>query len=249
MWEILLGMIRLLLVENEPDIVLGLYRTLNRVYRIECASTGRSALAKLAHNPYDVVILAQNLPDTTGLKVCEHIRSHGGNVPILAIGEQMDTSTKVLFLDSGADDFVGKPFDHTELAARLRAILRKKPSHLQTHHNRLVVGDLVLDTARHLATRAGVPIVLRRKEFRLLECLMRNAGKVVSGTILAAQAWENEQEELTNTLHVHIKHLRDKIDRPFQTALIRTVHGFGYKLELSALPQDDPTPAGHKQYL
>jgi DNA-binding response OmpR family regulator len=227
---------KLLLIENDSDIVIGLYRALSRAYSIDCVATGRAGLQKIAHQPFDLIILDLELPDISGLRICELVRSNGLTVPILALGND-DISSKVTVLDSGANDYVTKPFERAELEARMRVLTRRGSTPV-TRHSRLVVGDLILDTVRHIATRNGVPVTLRRKEFAILECLMRNAGRVVTSTILSTQAWE-EGQDLTNTLHVHIKHLRDKIDRPFKTTLIKTVHGFGYRLEAPTLGTEE----------
>jgi DNA-binding response OmpR family regulator len=225
------GAMKLLLINHQPDIVLGLYRALRRDYAIECVATGQSALAKLRQNNYDVIILDLDIDDMPGLNVCEQIRSLGIDTPILILASSTDTNSKVTLLDSGANDYLTKPFQRAELEARLRVMTRRRIQN-QLYHSRLVVGDLVLDTGKLLASRSGLPIMLRRKEFALLECLMRNAGSVVTSTILSSQAWEEDEETMANTLHVHIKHLRDKIDKPYRSALIRTVHGLGYKIEV-----------------
>jgi DNA-binding response OmpR family regulator len=225
---------KLLLIEDESGIVLGLYRALNSNYTIDNATTGRAGLQKIAHTNYDVIILDLNLPDMPGLEICERVRSNGITVPILVLSGLSDTQTKVTLLDSGANDYLTKPFRREELEARLRVLTRQAKPKPATP-SRLVVGDLILDTAKHQATRGGVPISLRRKEFNLLECLMQNAGKVVTQAILAAHAWDEEHEALNNTIHVHINHLRAKVDRPFKTPLIKTVHGLGYKIDASKL--------------
>lgn len=225
---------KLLLVEDEPGILLKLYRTLSGSYQIDSALNGQAALRKIASSEYAIIILDLHLPGTSDLEVCERIRSNGITTPILILSNVADITSKVTLLDSGANDYLTKPFHRQELEARLRVLTRSLRQY-KNSHSRIVVGDLVLDTNRYLATRAGVPLPLRRKEFILLECLMQNAGTVVTREILAAHVWSDEPDALNNTIHVHINHLRDKVDRPFKSPLIRTIHGLGYKINTSKL--------------
>lgn len=225
---------KLLIIEDDSSIVLGLYHALSGTYEVESAQTGQAGLRKIAKGAYDAILLDLQLPDLSGLEVCERIRSSGVTTPILVITGVSNTHSKVTLLDSGANDYLTKPFKREELEARLRVLTRQHHSKNRAH-TRLVVGDLELDTAKHQVFRGGVPIELRRKEFTLLECLMQNAGKVVTREILAAHAWDDDFDAINNTVHVHINHLRKKIDHPFSSPLIRTVHGFGYKIDASKL--------------
>jgi two-component system OmpR family response regulator len=222
---------KLLIVEDEEGIILALYRALAPQYMIDTAGTVRSALQKTAGTLYDAIILDLHLPDGDGLKVCEQVRSSGDDTPILVLSGDIVTDQKVTLLDSGANDYMIKPFDIDELKARLRVLLRdpKAPS----HHPRLAVGDLVLDRVKHHVQRADRSIDLRRKEFDLLECLMQNSGMAVTRATLSSCAWPDGDGLATNTVDVHIKRLRDKVDRPFVTPLIKTVHGLGYKIDTS----------------
>lgn len=223
---------RLLIIEDDSGILMTLYRALAVLYKVDTASTGSSGLRKLALHTYDAIILDLSLPDISGLRICEQLRSNGNDAPILVLSGATEVFRKVTLLDSGANDYLTKPFSIEELKARLRVLLRQSKQQTNTRH-RLVVGDLTLDTLKHTIHRGRHMIQLRRKEFAILECLMQNAGMVVSRDTLTNFAWDEVNDSLTNTVDVHIKYLRDKIDRPFKTPLIKTVHGFGYKIDAS----------------
>jgi two-component system OmpR family response regulator len=222
---------KLLIVEDDESIVLALYRALAPQYMIDTAGTMRGALQKTAATAYDAIVLDLHLPDGGGLKVCEQVRSNGVDTPILVVSGDAITDQKVTLLDSGANDYMTKPFDIEELQARLRVLLRNPKE--SGHHPRLAVGDLVLDRVKHHVQRDNKPITLRRKEFDLLECLMQNSGMAVTRATLSSCAWPDGDGLSTNTVDVHIKRLRDKVDRPFVTPLIKTVHGLGYKIDTS----------------
>jgi DNA-binding response OmpR family regulator len=222
---------KLLIVEDEEGIVLALYRSLAPVYTIETSGTVGGALTKVNTSFYDAIVLDLHLPDGNGLRVCEWVRANGIQTPILVLSGDNEIDEKVMLLDSGANDYLVKPFDMDELKARLRVLLRE-PKAIKNHH-RLAVGDLVLDRVKHEVYRAGQAIQLRRKEFALLECLMQNSGIALTRSTLSNYAWDDEDGNVTNTVDVHIKYLRDKIDRPFGTPLIKTVHGLGYKIDAS----------------
>ncbi|HTB48769.1 MAG TPA: response regulator transcription factor [Verrucomicrobiae bacterium] len=223
---------KLLIIEDDEGIVLALYRSLASLYKTDTATTAARGLQKISEQHYDIIILDLNLPDSTGLAVCEQVRASGLTTPILVLSGSDEVLSKVTLLDSGANDYLTKPFSIEELKARLRALLREPKS--ATNHHRLVVGDLVLDSVKHQVQRAGKPIKLSRKEFAVLECLMQHSGMVVTRANLSNYAWENNEDSLTNTVDVHIKYLRDKIDRPFVTTLIKTVHGLGYKIDAAS---------------
>jgi two-component system OmpR family response regulator len=228
---LIIDSMKLLIVEDAEGIVLALYRSLAPNYTIETAGTVGTALNKVNKTFYDAIILDLNLPDGSGLKVCEWVRANGIQTPILVLSGDSETDEKVMLLDSGANDYLVKPFDMDELKARLRVLLRE-PKAIKNHH-RLAVGDLVLDRVRHEVFRDGKVINLRRKEFALLECMMQNCGIALTRATLSNYAWDDEDSSVTNTVDVHIKYLRDKIDRPFATPLIKTVHGLGYKIDAS----------------
>lgn len=220
---------RLLLVDDDRSIARALALALRSSYTVDIAGSG--AQAKHAADPdrYDIIILDLNLPDMSGLNVCRQMREQGINVPILILSAEDGILTKINLLDAGANDYLTKPFSLGELKARLRALARgAAPAKPQVRE--LKVGSLVLDRRTHSVTRAGVPIQLRRKEFALLECLMEHVGSVVTRPTLLRHGWQGVEEPWTNTIDVHIKYLRDKLDRPFEHAVIQTVHGLGYRL-------------------
>jgi len=156
------------------------------------------------------------------------IKSIDPGVKVVLLTGNDDTDDKVRMLDAGADDYITKPFKLAELMARIRATLRRGPAHHQT--TVLTLEDLELNVASHKVTRAGDPIELRRKEFDLLEYLMRNKGRVVTRDMILNHVWDSPNGS-TNLVDVHIKNLRDRIDKPFDKHLIQTVPGVGYKLD------------------
>lgn len=221
---------KLLLIEDDPSIAGALAHTLRGDYDVDIAANGKLGLYKTDTNDYAAVILDLNLPDIPGLFICQQLRERGVNAPILVLSGETRVLTKINLLDSGADDYLTKPFSLGELKARLRALARHQPLIISKSPT-LTVGDLLLDRINHRVTRSGFEVRLRRKEFALLECLMEHAGAIVSRDTLLQIVWNGSAEMWTNTLEVHIKNLRDKIDRPFGQPMIFTAHGLGYKLE------------------
>lgn len=221
---------KILLVEDDRGIAGALAQALQSNYDVDIAVSGKLALYKADIEPYEVIILDLNLPDLPGASVCQQLRERGHTAPILVLTGESKVLTKINMFDLGASDYLTKPFSLGELKARLRALRRNHPMAAQTPRH-LTVGDLVLDRYNFAVTRAGAAIQLRRKEFALLECLMERAGTIVTREALSRCVWQGNSAIWTNTVDVHIKHLRDKIDRPFDQQLIRTIHGIGYKLE------------------
>jgi two-component system OmpR family response regulator len=226
---------KILLVEDDRSIAGALAQAMRSSYDIDIANTGKLALYKTDIEHYDIIILDLNLPDLSGLIICQQLRERGLKAPILILSGESKVLTKINLLDAGANDYLTKPFSLGELKARLRALGRGQDQPPASLSGLLTVGDLVLDRQAYTVSRGGQPIILRRKEFALLECLMESAGSVVSRQALTRRAWQGSDTTWTNTVDVHIKHLRDKIDRPFGRSLIRTVHGLGYKLENAPL--------------
>jgi two-component system OmpR family response regulator len=224
---------KLLLIEDDQHIVQALKTALAINYKLACAYDGITGLSMVAANTYDLIILDVMLPDIGGAEVCKRLRANGHNGPILILSGEAKIMTKITLLDIGADDYLTKPFSLGELKARLRVLIRR--THLPAiRQGEWIVGDLTLDHARHQVKRGGKIIQLRRKEFALLECLMQRAGTVVTRETLGVHAWHKNEDPWTNTIEVHIKNLRDKVDRPFSVPLIQTVHGVGYKLQVLA---------------
>lgn len=222
---------RLLLVEDDRSIASALAQVLRSSYEVDVAATGKLALYKTGLESFDIIVLDLNLPDMSGIIICQQLRARGVSAPILILSGEARVLTKINLLDSGANDYLTKPFSLGELKARLRALLRINHRSIRPS-GQLIVGDLVLDRPTQTVSRCGQIISLRRKEFDLLKCLMEHAGSVVSRETLYQLVWRDMNNLWTNTVDVHIKHLRDKIDRPFGISLIHTVHGLGYKVDL-----------------
>ncbi len=231
---------KLLLIEDDRGIALALQQALANNYQVEVAQTGKQGLYKSDNYDYTAIILDLNLPDLSGLDICQQLRERGVEAPILVLTAETEVLTKINLLDAGAHDYLTKPFSLGELKARLRGLIRRAGRPLVD--NRLQVGDLSLSATSLEVIRQGQCIILRRKEFALLECLMLNAGMVVSREALARYAWQGSDTTWTNTIDVHIKYLRDKIDKPFDGQLIKTIHGVGYRLAIETTPCLIPSP-------
>lgn len=223
---------KLLLIEDSRDISLALSRALYADYEVDLAFTGSDGLGRALSNDYGIVVLDLNLPDMHGLEVCKTLRRQNFKAPILILTGDSKVLSKISLLDAGADDYLTKPFSLGELKVRLRTLLRRA-GRSELKRNRIIIDDLELDSTEHSVRRAGQAIGLRRKEFALLECLMQNVGDVVTRETLCDYAWSDTDDPWKNTVDVHIKYLRDKVDRPFSRRMIKTVHGLGYKLELA----------------
>ncbi len=220
---------KVLIVEDEPAIAAALKAGLATHYTIDLAHTGKLGLSQSVSEHYDLVILDLGLPDVNGVQVCRQIRAANVTTPILVLTGHNELNDKVSALDSGADDYLTKPFHLQELSARMRSLLRRTNISDQTPV--LSVADISMNTDERTVERAGTPIVLRRKEFNLLRYMLSHPDRVLTREMILAQVWDGETSSFTNTIDVHIKYLRDKIDAPFQKPLIKTVHGLGYKLE------------------
>lgn len=206
----------------------ALKRALTGLFSVDVAANGADGLHASEVNPYDVILLDLSLPDTSGLNLCHELRKNGSR-PIIVVTASDNVSDKITLLDSGADDYVTKPFSIEELKARIRASTRKRIPNAST--SVLKVKDLNLHMATRQVSRSGVSIDLRKKEYDLLLYLMRHAGTVVTRPMITEAIWESNDGIWTNAVDVHIKYLRDKVDKPFGDTLIKTVHGVGYKLE------------------
>lgn len=224
---------KLLLIEDIRSIAEALSQALRTSYDIDLAPSGDHALSRVNGEHYGAIILDLHLPDRSGLAVCEELRNRGVTAPILVISSDTNVLTKIKLLDAGADDYLTKPFSLGELKARLR-VLQRRAIETVDLSNQLVVGDLILDRDSRRLLRGDVAIDLRRKECAIMECLMQRAGSVVSRDTLTRHAWDGNDDNWTNTIDVHIKYLRDKVDRPFDQQLIKTVHGLGYRLDVSS---------------
>ena len=219
---------RILVVEDEKRIADFLGRGLQGAgYAIDVAQDGATALQFTHDTDYDLVILDIMLPDMDGLKVLERIRSRRAGPPVLILSARGAVDDRVKGLETGADDYLTKPFAFVELLARVRALLRRG----QPSPEKLQVADLALDCARRKVVRGVETIELAPKEFGILEYMMRNKGRPLSRTMIVEHVWDMDYDGLTNIVDVYIRHLRSKIDDRFPQKLIHTVRGIGYMIE------------------
>ena len=217
---------RILIVEDEKKIADFVKRGLKEEgYAADAAYDGEDGYFRAKTNEYDLIILDLMLPKMDGITLCKKLRAEKVSVPILMLTAKSDVKDKVAGLDSGADDYLAKPFAFEELLARIRALTRKKGPKSAT---KLSVSELELDLVTHKVTREGKEISLTSKEYALLEYLMRNAGSVVTRTMLSEHVWEADFDTFTNVIDVYINYLRNKIDAPFGKKLIHTIRGRGY---------------------
>jgi two-component system copper resistance phosphate regulon response regulator CusR len=225
--------VRILLVEDETRVAGFIARGLREnAYAVDIAADGEQGLYLASVNQYDLVILDVLLPRKDGHAVCRELRGGGFRAPILMLTALDAVDDRVAGLDSGADDYLAKPFDFKELLARLRALLRR-PRGLRTEALR--VGDLVVNTASHAVTRGGKPVSLTAKEYALLEFLVLNRGRVVGRAQIAEHVWDENFDAFTNVIDVYIKRLRAKLEGGSGLRLIHTRRGAGYIL--SAKPE------------
>jgi two-component system OmpR family response regulator len=219
---------RALVVEDEVKMAALIRRGLvEEGYAADVARTGEEALWMARATPYDAIVLDVMLPGRNGLEVCRSLRESGVWSPILMLTARDGVEDKVSGLDSGADDYLSKPFSFAELLARLRALTRRGPSERPAV---LEVGSLRLDPATRQAWRGEAEVDLSAKEFALLETFMRNAGDVLTRLDLLEHAWDYGYENRSNVVDVYVRYLRAKIDRPFGVDSIETVRGVGYRL-------------------
>jgi DNA-binding response OmpR family regulator len=220
---------RILVVEDERRVAAFIEQGLEEErYAVDVAYDGEEALDWAAVADYDVIVLDVLLPKKDGFEVCRQLRAQGNKVPILMLTARDAIEDRVRGLDSGADDYLVKPFAFQELLARIRALLRRRG---ETKTTRLKVGDLVLDTVTHEASRHGEIIELTAREYAVLEYLMRHPGQVLSRTQILDHVWDYDSFTTSNVVAVYISYLRRKIDRGFEDKLIYTVRGAGYKIE------------------
>lgn len=221
---------RVLIVEDERKIANALKRGLEQEsFAVDVSFDGDDGLAMALDEPYDVIVLDRMLPGTDGLTLCEEVRKAGKQVPIIMLTAKDAVGDRVAGLNSGADDYLIKPFAFEELLARIRSLLRR-PAQVISHE--LTCDDLSLNTQTFEVRRSDTSISLTSKEFALLEYLLRNQNKVLTKDTIIGHVWDYDADILPNTVEVYISYLRNKIDRAFpeRPELVHTMRGFGYKL-------------------
>ncbi len=220
---------RVLLIEDDVTIARLLKEGLeDESYAVDVANDGSEGYRTAAADDYDVIILDIMLPGMNGYEVCRALRNDGNKTPILMLTARDTERDIVEGLDTGADDYLAKPFSFDVLLAHIRALLRRPNEKLEEI---LQVGDLKLDPSSKKVTRASQEINLTAKEYGVLEYLMRNKGKVLSKEQIISHVWDFDADVLPNNVELFIMFLRRKIDKPFKSKLIHTVSGFGYRLE------------------
>ena len=230
---------RLLLVEDDSRIARFVAKGLQeQSYAVDVVANGHDAVYQVEINDYDVVILDVMIPGLDGFATCRAIRSAGKRMPILMLTARDAIDDRIHGLDSGADDYLTKPFEFGELLARLRALLRR-PTELRSPQ--IVVEDLVLDTASQTAKRGERSIPLTAKEYALLEFLARNAGRVVGRSEIAEHVWDESFDPFSNLIEVYVNRLRRKIDEGALKPLLQTRRGSGYVLAPPSEPAAPPT--------
>ena len=220
---------KILVVEDEHRIAQALKTGLEQEsYAVDVCHDGEDGYYSATTDEYDLIVLDVMLPSMDGYEFCRRLRAEGNHTPILMLTAKGQSRDVIHGLDTGADDYLSKPFSFEVLLARVRALLRR-PS--QTLGEVLTVGDLDLNTNTHVVKRAGKVIKLSSKEYALLEYLLRNQSKVLSKNNIMSHVWNFDSDILPNTVEVFINFLRSKVDKPFKgPALIQTVRGFGYKI-------------------
>lgn len=222
---------RILVIEDEHKIARAIKRALEiEHYAVDVCYDGDEGYAMATTEPYDAAIIDRMIPgDYNGLDIVNEMRKEKIHTPVLLLTALGRTEDKIKGLDSGADDYLTKPFALEELLARVRALLRRPVEQQATV---LTAGDLSMDTTTFAVTRAGKSINLTSKEFALLEYLLRNQGRPIGKDMIIAHVWDYDADILPNTVEVYMRYLRMKIDAPFKKKpLLHTVRGFGYKLE------------------
>ncbi len=220
---------KILIIEDSRLLAGSIKNQLSKQYTVDVSYTGEEGIYQARLTDYGVILLDLGLPDINGYDVCKDIRGYGINTPILIVSGTRDADSRVRLLECGADDYITKPFNSNELRARVEALLRRAARTVSNHQ--IQANDLILDIDRRSVTRAGVVIDLRRKEFDILHYLVSNQGRTITREMIFNHVWESGKEGWNNTIDVHIKHLRDKVDRPFGNKLIKTAYGVGYMVD------------------
>ena len=230
---------RILLVEDEPHAARMLAKGLReQTYAVDVEADGRRVVELVSISDYDAVILDVMLPFVDGLELCQRLRSSGSQVPVLMLTARDSVEARIAGLDSGADDYLTKPFDVGELYARLRALIRRgvRPA-LPV---RMTAGSLEIDTRSHRVTCRGQLVSLTKREYALLEYLVRRAGEVVGRADISEHVWDGSYDPMSNVIDVFIQRLRRKIDIAGRASIIQTRRGEGYLLTSDLATSNDP---------
>jgi heavy metal response regulator len=220
---------RILVIEDEKKVADFIRRGLKEEgYAVDLASDGEDGLFQAMEIAYDLILLDLMLPKLDGVSLCKRLRENNIQTPLIMLTAKDSVKDKVTGLDSGADDYLTKPFSFEELLARIRVLLRKDRNHQPA---RLKVSDLVLDLVSHKVWRGKEEIILTAKEYALMEFFMRNAGVVITRTMIAEHVWDINFDTFTNVIDVYINYLRNKIDKGQDKKLLHTVRGRGYILK------------------
>jgi DNA-binding response OmpR family regulator len=236
---------RILLIEDDSTLAGEMRKLLNREYVVDVAPNGEEGVFMSQTSHYEVIFIDIGLPDINGIEVCRLIRQAGVTAGIIMLTAKMDGGYKVHSLDSGADDYITKPFNINELFARTRAVSRRIISNKT--EGLLKMDGVLLDTSSKVVYREGKKLNLKRKEFEILEHLIQRRGSIVSRESLLEALWDGGLDTPSNTLDVHVARLRHKFDKPFKKALITTVHGVGYKIDL--VIGGDTTEQNNRKYI
>jgi len=220
---------KLLIVEDNPRLAERIKDKLKNKYNVDLAETGQRAIEMALAMDYGVIVLDIGLPDISGYEVCAALRESEVQTPILILTGIDEIETRVQLLSKGADDYVTKPFNTDELRARIAALGRRRT--IRTMQPLITYSDLVINLDQRKVLRGGIEIDLRRKEFDILEYLISNSGRILTRDMILNHAWDADKVGWTSTVDVHIKHLRDKIDKPFNSQIIKTAYGIGYRVD------------------
>jgi len=218
-----------LVVEDDARVASHVVKGLKAEgWLVDHVADGREALFRVASETYDVIVLDRMLPNVDGLKILQTMRATGDSTPVLILSALGDVDNRVKGLRAGGDDYLAKPFAFSELLARVEVLSRRKGVVQET--TELTLADLTMNLLTRTVTRAGTPIELTSREFGLLEYLLRNAGRVVSRSMLLEAVWDYNFDPQTNIIDQHVSRLRQKIDKDFDPPLVQTVRGAGYSL-------------------
>ncbi len=220
---------KILIVDDNARLAERISEKLNKEFNVDIVNNGEDAIEACKTVSYSVILLDIGLPGMTGIDVCTELRKLNNDTPILVLSGFNSIQTKIELLDSGADDYLTKPFDIKELRSRIIALRRRGARHSPRPH--VTCGDLTLDFDRRIVRRGDSEILLRRKEFDILHYLVENQGRILTRQMIMDNVWNDGSSSWISTIDVHIKHIRDKVDRPFSSQYIKTAYGLGYKID------------------